>query len=113
MSSYLADFNKVFESRVRLGMMSLLVVQEQVDFGQIKENLQLSDGNLASHMAALEKMGYVEVRKQFIGKKPNTTYAITALGRQAFVEQESTCPFARPFYPRSSHPFSIDALLSF
>ncbi len=86
MSSYLADFNKVFESRVRLGMMSLLVVQEQVDFGQIKENLQLSDGNLASHMAALEKMGYVEVRKQFIGKKPNTTYAITALGNQAFVE---------------------------
>ena len=86
MSSYLADFNKVFESRVRLGMMSLLVVQEQVDFGQIKENLQLSDGNLASHMAALEKMGYVEVRKQFIGKKPNTTYAITPEGKKAFSE---------------------------
>jgi predicted ArsR family transcriptional regulator len=85
-SSYLADFNKVFESRVRLGMMSLLVVQEQVDFGQIKENLELSDGNLASHMAALEKIGFVEVRKQFIGKKPNTTYAITAQGRAAFLE---------------------------
>ena len=86
MSSYLTDFNKVFESRVRLGMMSLLVVQEQVDFGQIKENLQLSDGNLASHMAALEKIGYVEVRKQFIGKKPNTTYAITIEGKKAFSE---------------------------
>ncbi len=86
MSSYLAEFNKVFESRVRLGMMSLLVVQEQVDFGQIKEILQLSDGNLASHMAALEKIGFVEVRKQFIGKKPNTTYAITAQGRSAFLE---------------------------
>ncbi len=86
MSSYLADFNKVFESRVRLGMMSLLVVQEQVDFGQIKEILQLSDGNLASHMAALEKIGFVEVRKQFINKKPNTTYAITAQGRAAFLE---------------------------
>ncbi len=86
MSSYLAEFNKVFESRVRLGMMSLLVVQEQVDFGQIKEILQLSDGNLASHMAALEKIGFVEVRKQFIGKKPNTTYAITAQGRAAFLE---------------------------
>jgi predicted ArsR family transcriptional regulator len=85
-SSYLAEFNKVFESRVRLGMMSLLVVQEQVDFGQIKEILQLSDGNLASHMAALEKIGFVEVRKQFIGKKPNTTYAITAQGRSAFLE---------------------------
>lgn len=86
MSSYLTDFNKVFESRVRLGMMSLLVVQEQVDFSQIKENLQLSDGNLASHMAALEKIGYVEVRKQFIGKKPNTTYAITIEGKKAFSE---------------------------
>ena len=86
MSSYLADFNKVFESRVRLGMMSLLVVQEQVDFGQIKEILQLSDGNLASHMVALEKIGFVEVRKQFINKKPNTTYAITAQGRAAFLE---------------------------
>jgi DNA-binding MarR family transcriptional regulator len=85
-SSYLTDFNKVFESRVRLGMMSLLVVQEHVDFGQIKENLQLSDGNLASHMAALEKIGYVEVRKQFIGKKPNTTYAITIEGKKAFSE---------------------------
>jgi DNA-binding HxlR family transcriptional regulator len=85
-SSYLADFNKIFESRVRLGMMSLLVVQEQVDFGQIKENLELSDGNLASHMAALEKIGFVEVRKQFIGKKPNTSYAITAHGRAAFLE---------------------------
>lgn len=86
MSSYLTDFNKVFESRVRLGMMSLLVVQEQVDFSQIKENLQLSDGNLACHMAALEKIGYVEVRKQFIGKKPNTTYAITIEGKKAFSE---------------------------
>jgi DNA-binding HxlR family transcriptional regulator len=85
-SSYLTDFNKVFESRVRLGMMSLLVVQEQVDFGQIKDSLQLSDGNLASHMNALEKIGYVEVRKQFIGKKPNTTYAITSEGKKAFSE---------------------------
>jgi DNA-binding MarR family transcriptional regulator len=85
-SSYLTDFNKVFESRVRLGMMSLLVVQEKVDFGQIKDSLQLSDGNLASHMNALEKIGYVEVRKQFIGKKPNTTYAITPEGKKAFSE---------------------------
>jgi DNA-binding MarR family transcriptional regulator len=85
-SSYLTDFNKVFESRVRLGMMSLLVVQEHVDFGQLKDSLQLSDGNLASHMAALEKVGYVEVQKKFIGKKPNTTYAITPEGKKAFSE---------------------------
>ena len=70
--NFLEDLNKAFESRVRLGMMSLLAVEEEVDFARLKESLQLSDGNLASHMQALEKLGYVEVRKQFIGRKPNT-----------------------------------------
>jgi DNA-binding HxlR family transcriptional regulator len=82
--NFLDDLNKAFESRVRLGMMSLLVVEDAVDFARLKESLQLSDGNLASHMQALEKLGYVEVRKQFIGRKPNTQYAATELGRKAF-----------------------------
>jgi DNA-binding transcriptional ArsR family regulator len=84
--NFIEELNKAFESRVRLGMMSLLVVQEELDFGSLKETLQLSDGNLASHMLALEKLGYVEVRKQFIGRKPNTQYAATDLGRRAFAE---------------------------
>lgn len=83
-SNFLDDLNKAFESRVRLGMMALLVVQDELDFSSLKESLQLSDGNLASHMQALEKLGYVEVRKQFIGRKPNTQYAVTELGRHAF-----------------------------
>ncbi len=83
-SNFIDDLNKAFESRVRLGMMSLLVVQEEIDFARLKESLQLSDGNLASHMQALEKLGFVEVRKQFIGRKPNTQYAVTELGRNAF-----------------------------
>ncbi len=82
--NFLDELNKAFESRVRLGMMSLLVVQEEMDFARLKESLQLSDGNLASHMQALEKLGYVEVRKQFVGRKPNTQYAATHLGRSAF-----------------------------
>lgn len=82
--NFLDDLNKAFESRVRLGMMSLLVVEDAVDFARLKDSLQLSDGNLASHMQALEKLGYVEVRKQFIGRKPNTQYAATELGRKAF-----------------------------
>ncbi len=84
MHNYLDELNKAFESRVRLGMMSLLVVQEEMDFSSLKLSLQLSDGNLASHMLALEKLGYVEVRKQFIGRKPNTQYAVTPLGKRAF-----------------------------
>ncbi len=85
-SNFIENLNKAFESRVRLGMMSLLVVQEELDFASMKESLQLSDGNLASHMQALEKLGYVEVRKQFVGRKPNTQYAATEAGKQAFAQ---------------------------
>jgi DNA-binding HxlR family transcriptional regulator len=76
--------NKAFENRIRLGIMSMLVVNDYVDFKAMKETLDVSDGNLASHLSALEKKEYIEVRKQFIGKKPNTSYRVTKLGRQAF-----------------------------
>jgi DNA-binding MarR family transcriptional regulator len=81
---FITDFNKAFESRIRLGIMSILVVNESVDFATLKNQLQVTDGNMASHLSALEKLNYVEVRKQFIGRKPNTSYAVTAEGRQAF-----------------------------
>ena len=64
--------------------MSILVVSESVDFATLKNQLQVTDGNMASHLSALEKQQYVEVRKQFVGRKPNTSYAVTAEGRQAF-----------------------------
>jgi DNA-binding MarR family transcriptional regulator len=82
--NYIAALNKAFESRVRLGIMSILLVNEVVDFGTLKEQLQLTDGNMASHLAALEKAQYISISKQFIGKKPNTTYAVTAEGKKAF-----------------------------
>lgn len=84
MKNYIADLNKAFESRVRLGIMSILIVNDVVDFGTLKEQLQLTDGNMASHLSALEKADYISITKQFIGKKPNTTYAVTSLGKKAF-----------------------------
>jgi DNA-binding MarR family transcriptional regulator len=83
---FIGDLNKAFESRVRLGMMSILLVNDFVDFARLKEQLQITDGNLASHIAALEKLGYIEIRKQFIGKKPNTSYLATKAGKKAFTE---------------------------
>jgi DNA-binding MarR family transcriptional regulator len=82
--NYIAELNKAFESRVRLGIMSILLVNDMVDFGTLKEQLQLTDGNMASHLAALEKATYITITKKFIGKKPNTTYAVTEEGKKAF-----------------------------
>ena len=76
--------NKAFDSRVRLGVMSILVVSGWVKYGELKERLSLTDGNLASHIASLEKLSYVEVRKEFVGKRPQTSYKLTRSGRKAF-----------------------------
>lgn len=84
MSNYLHQLNKAFENRSRLGIMSVLAVNERVDFNRLKELLELTDGNLASHLTALERENYIEVQKQFIGKKPNTSYLLTDAGRAAF-----------------------------
>lgn len=78
------QLNKDFDSRVRLGIMSILVVNDWVDFSEMKALLNLTDGNLASHSNALEKANYIEVKKEFIGKKPKTSYRVTNIGRLAF-----------------------------
>ena len=77
MKDFITSLDKGFESRVRLGIMSILVVNDSVDFNTLKEQLNISDGNIASHITALEKLNYLEVKKQFIGKKPNTSYKVT------------------------------------
>ena len=84
MKNYIEDLNKAFESRIRLGIMSILMVNDWVDFGTLKENLNITDGNLASHIYALEKMEYVQIKKQFVDKKPNTSYSVTKVGKRAF-----------------------------
>ena len=78
------QLNKAFESRVRLGVMSILMVNDWVIYKEMKETLGLTDGNLASHISSLEKLEYIEVRKQFVGKKPLTSYSATKLGKLEF-----------------------------
>ncbi len=84
MQGLIEGLNKNFESRIRLGIMSALMVNEFLDFNALKELLKVTDGNLASHLKALEKNEYIQVNKQFIGKKPNTTYLATPLGKNEF-----------------------------
>jgi DNA-binding MarR family transcriptional regulator len=86
MKDILVNINKLFESKVRLGIMSILVVNESADFNTLKEYLGVTDGNLATHLASLEKSKYIKVNKSFIGKKPNTSYSATALGKREFSE---------------------------
>lgn len=80
----ITQINKDFESRVRLGVMSVLLVNDWVDFSEMKSLLEVTDGNLASHTSALEKSGYIEIKKEFVGKKPKTSYRVTQQGRKAF-----------------------------
>ncbi|UII33762.1 transcriptional regulator [Fulvivirga ulvae] len=84
MKQYLNHLNKAFENRVRLGIMSALTANDYMDFNTLKELLNVTDGNLASHLKALEKEEYVGMEKTFIGRKPNTRYHITKSGRSAF-----------------------------
>lgn len=84
MKEILKQMDKAFESRVRIGIMALLLVHEWLDFNTFKERLGITDGNLASHTTALEKRGYIEVRKQFVGKRPNTAYKVTEKGKESF-----------------------------
>lgn len=86
MKDIVSRLNKQFESRVRLGIMSILMVNETVEFNILKEMLDVTDGNLASHLASLEKNEMISVEKTFIGRKPNTRYKATAEGKKAFKE---------------------------
>ena len=81
--------NKAFESRVRLGLMSILSVNDWISYKEVKNLLNLTDGNLASHIQALERINFLEIKKQFIGKKPLTTYRVTELGKNAFKDHIS------------------------
>tara|TARA_Y100000814_G_scaffold210584_1_gene156123 strand:+ start:108 stop:407 length:300 start_codon:yes stop_codon:yes gene_type:complete len=76
--------HKAFESRIRLGIMSALAVNDRLDFNTLKEYLEVTDGNLASHLKALEKEEFIGVEKSFVGRKPNTRYFMTKDGRIAF-----------------------------
>lgn len=84
MKDLLSNINKIFESRIRLGIMSVLMANESYDFNSLKETLDVTDGNLASHLRALEDKGMIRVNKSFIGRKPNTSYSATEKGVSEF-----------------------------
>jgi DNA-binding HxlR family transcriptional regulator len=79
-----AEEHRVFESRARVSILSLLMVNASMDFTMLRDQLGFTDGNLAAHMAVLGKAGYVRARKAFVARKPRTTYAATERGRKAF-----------------------------
>ena len=84
MKNPIEHLNKVFDSRIRLGIMSAVLVNEEVNFNDLKELIQVTDGNLASHLKTLEEHQYIKVKKGFIGRKTNTTYSVTKAGEKAF-----------------------------
>ncbi len=86
MINIIQNINKAFDHRIRLGIMSVLMVNESADFSTLKELLGVTDGNLASHTKALELEEYIIIEKQFIGKRPNTSYRASILGRKAFTD---------------------------
>ena len=84
MKNPIEHLNKIFDSRIRLGIMSALMVNTEVNFNELKELLNITDGNLASHLKTLEESEFIKVQKGFIGRKTNTTYSITKPGEKAF-----------------------------
>ncbi|PVH24170.1 winged helix-turn-helix domain-containing protein [Sphingobacterium corticibacter] len=84
MSLDLSLYDKIFENRVRLQIMSVLMANEEYDFSSLKDLLDVTDGNLASNLKALEKEQYIEVYKSFVDRKPNTRYKKTMKGKSAF-----------------------------
>jgi DNA-binding HxlR family transcriptional regulator len=78
------NLDKVLEHSVRLQIMSVLVANDSYDFNSLKEIIGITDGNLASHMKALEKEKYITVNKLFIDRRPNTKYKATERGRSVF-----------------------------
>lgn len=84
MKNLIEHLNKIFDSRIRLGIMSAVMVNEAVNFNELKELINVTDGNLASHLKTLEESGFIKVKKGFIGRKTNTTYSVTKAGEKAF-----------------------------
>jgi len=84
MKNPISGLNKIFDNRIRLGVMSVLIVNEEISFNDLKAMLEVTDGNLATHLVNLEENGFIKVHKGFIGRKTNTTYSITKLGEREF-----------------------------
>jgi DNA-binding MarR family transcriptional regulator len=77
-------FDPLLHQNIRSKLMSLLISNEELPFKALKEYLEVTDGNLSSHLTKLEKEGYVRIEKTFEGKRPKTIVHITDVGKKAF-----------------------------
>ncbi len=84
MKEIIESLDKTFDNRIRLGIMAALVVNDALEFNALKELMEVTDGNLASHLKGLEAASYIGVQKLFVGRKPLTRYKVTKQGRKAF-----------------------------
>jgi len=82
----ISGLNKIFDNRIRLGVMSILMVNDEISFNDLKQMLEVTDGNLATHLVTLEDEGFIKVHKGFIGRKTNTTYSVTRGGEKSFTD---------------------------
>jgi len=82
----ISHLSKTLDSRIRLGIMSAISANQRLDFNSLKELLDLTDGNLATHLKMLEKDNLIASEKTFVGKKPNTKYTVTKKGKATFQE---------------------------
>ena len=71
---------------IRLGAMTALQIDGKLDFTTLKKRLQVTDGSLGMHLQKLEEIKYIKSKKAFVGRRPKTTYRLTATGRKALIK---------------------------
>ncbi len=89
MKEILVNLNKAFDNRIRVGIMSILMRSNWVDFTTLRNTLGATDGNISSHLSSLEKSNMIKLKKQFVDNKPRTSYKITRHGLRKFTEHLS------------------------
>jgi len=84
MKEIISKLNKSFDNRIRVGIMSILMKNNWVDFTTLKQLLDATDGNLSSHISSLEKQNMIKLKRQFVDNRPKTSYKITRNGLRKF-----------------------------
>ncbi len=82
--SSIKDFNKIVHEPIRLGILTILFTLKNVDYSSFKKELKIQDGNLSTHLRKLEEENYIQVKKEFVKRRPRTIYKITEKGKEGF-----------------------------
>jgi DNA-binding MarR family transcriptional regulator len=80
------QLDRVIHERGRLAIMSMLAASPELSFTELRNTLEMTDGNLTTHMRTLQEAGYVSIAKSYRNRRPLTTVSLTAAGRQAFAQ---------------------------